>query len=90
MMPTTTADFLFRQAYHEGLIAVGEAAGAATRIRHVYRAAILNDNPKHGIVLTKHALAQIDETFKALHEFKTSLLAIAAEIETPIPPAAQP
>lgn len=90
MIPTTTADFLFRQAYHEGLIAVGEAAGAASRIRGIYRAAVNQDNPKHAVVLTRHALVQIDETYKALHQFKTSLLAIAAEIETQIPPPPQP
>lgn len=90
MIPTTTTDFLFRQAYHEGLIAVGEAAGSATQIRHIYRAAVNHGNPKHAIVLTRQALAQIDETYKALHEFKTSLLAIASEIETSIPGKSQP
>lgn len=34
--------------------------------------------------------ARIEETHKALHEFKTSLLAIVAEIETQIPSPAQP
>jgi uncharacterized protein (DUF2336 family) len=90
MIPTTTTDFLFRQAYHEALIAVGEAAGSSSRIRGIYRAAVNHDNPKHALVLTRHALVQIDETYKALAQFKTSLLAIAAEIETQIPPPPQP
>lgn len=84
MIPTTT-DFLFRQAYHEGLIAVGEAAGSASQIRHIYRAAVNQGNPKHAIILARQTLARIEETHKALHEFKTSLLAIVAEIETEHP-----
>jgi hypothetical protein len=90
MIPTTTTDFLFRQAYHEALIAVGEAAGSSSQIRNIYRAAVNQRNPRHAIVLTKQALAQVDETHKALHQFKTSLLAISAEIEASIPEPTQP
>lgn len=90
MVPTTTTDFLFRQAYHEGLIAVGEAAASASQIRHIYRAAVNHGNTKHSIVLARQTLARIEETHKALHEFKASLLAIVAEIETQIPPSTQP
>lgn len=87
MSPTTETDFLFRSLYHEGLILVGEAAGASSRIRGIYRAAVLNGNPKHGIVLTRQALRQLDEAEAALRQFRTGILALAAEIEAAIPPA---
>ena len=90
MIPTTTTDFLFRQAYHEGLIAVGEAAGSASQIRHIYRAAVNQRNPRHAVALAKHTLAQIDETHRALHQLKTSVLAISAEIEASIPAPTKP
>lgn len=89
-MPSTATDFLFRSLYHEGLIFVGEAAGASSRIRGIYRAAVLNGNPKHGIVLTRQLLGQIDESEAALRTFRASVLALAAEIEAAIPPEPKP
>ncbi len=84
-MPTTATDFLFRSLYHQGLCLVGEAAGASSRIRGIYRAAVLNGNPKHGIVLTRQLLGQIDETETALRILRANVLALAAEIEAAIP-----
>lgn len=85
MIPTTETDFLFRSLYHEGLILVGEAAGASSRIRGIYRAAVIQGNPKHGLVLTRQLLVQLDEAEAALRQFRTSLLALSSEIEASIP-----
>jgi hypothetical protein len=82
MIPGETTDILFRSLYHEALVLVGATAGASSRIRGIYRAAVIDGNPKRGVVLARELLAELDDAANQLHIFRAQLLAISAEIES--------